>query len=241
MSLIYFLIIQVLFFGALVFVLHRILSRNVTHATGHLEALGQESMKKEEALKGRLEDTERLRRETLSKAKNEGERLQTEAKQQAADEKARIIAEAHKEAERIVEKANESQEVLKQELAEQTEEKALLRAKEILVSTLPEDIRKKLHEDWMQSLMNNGLAFDQFKPRKDETFQVTSAFPLESKQRNELKEHLKEALKHEVQFKETVDPKLVIGMVVSCGSLVLDGSLRFRIDKAIQEVKRASG
>ena len=65
---------------------------------------------------------------------------------------------------------------------------------------------------------------------------VTSAFPLEGKQRDRLSKKLKDVFKRDITIKENVDPKVVAGVVIKMGNLVLDGSLR---DKIREKIKNA--
>jgi F0F1-type ATP synthase delta subunit len=61
---------------------------------------------------------------------------------------------------------------------------------------------------------------------------VVSAFELDHKQRLALTAKMKEKLGFEVKLIEEKDPSIIAGLVVSIGSLFLDGSLRFKIQEA---------
>jgi F-type H+-transporting ATPase subunit delta len=61
--------------------------------------------------------------------------------------------------------------------------------------------------------------------------QVVSAFPLEDKQRDRLAKALQKRLRCEIRLTCAVDPHLIGGAVVRAGDLVIDGSLRARLDQ----------
>jgi F-type H+-transporting ATPase subunit delta len=61
--------------------------------------------------------------------------------------------------------------------------------------------------------------------------QVTSAFPLEAPQRERLAQALKKRLRCEIRLNCDVDPQLIGGAVVRAGDMVIDGSLRARLDR----------
>ena len=61
--------------------------------------------------------------------------------------------------------------------------------------------------------------------------EVVSAFPLEDKQRERLAQALQKRLRCEIRLTCAVDPNLIGGAIVRAGDLVIDGSLRARLDQ----------
>jgi F-type H+-transporting ATPase subunit delta len=61
--------------------------------------------------------------------------------------------------------------------------------------------------------------------------QVTSAAALDDAQRRRLTEALKKRLKREVRLTCDVDPSLIGGAIVRSGDLVIDGSLKARLER----------
>jgi F-type H+-transporting ATPase subunit delta len=64
---------------------------------------------------------------------------------------------------------------------------------------------------------------------------VVSAFNLTEAEEASLKLKLKEKLGFEVKLREEIDPTLICGLVVNIGSLILDGSLKFKIQGAARD------
>ena len=60
---------------------------------------------------------------------------------------------------------------------------------------------------------------------------VTSAYPLDEAQKAKLSEALSKRLERKVRLVNHVDPELIGGAVIRAGDLVIDGSLRGRVDK----------
>ncbi|MBU1061813.1 MAG: F0F1 ATP synthase subunit delta, partial [Candidatus Omnitrophica bacterium] len=58
---------------------------------------------------------------------------------------------------------------------------------------------------------------------------VLTAFPLSDSDRAELLKKVNKLLGSNMDLKEELDPKIVAGIIVEIGSLVLDGSLRHKI------------
>lgn len=65
---------------------------------------------------------------------------------------------------------------------------------------------------------------------------VTSAVPLDASQRERLAAALKARLRREVRLHESVDASLIGGAVVRSGDLVIDGSLKARLDRLAGDI-----
>ena len=66
--------------------------------------------------------------------------------------------------------------------------------------------------------------------------QVVSAFPLQPAQRDRLAVALKKRMGCEIRLSCDVDPQLIGGAVVRSGDMVIDGSLRARLDRLAGEI-----
>jgi F-type H+-transporting ATPase subunit delta len=65
---------------------------------------------------------------------------------------------------------------------------------------------------------------------------VTSAAPLDEQQQRTLSEALARKLKRQVRLHCDIDSKLIGGAVLKAGDLVIDGSLRSRLDRMAYEL-----
>jgi len=75
--------------------------------------------------------------------------------------------------------------------------------------------------------------FDQFKDEAEGIVDVTvtTAVPLEGSQLATLAAALQRRLRRQVRMQCTTDPRLIGGAVVRAGDLVIDGSVRTRLDR----------
>jgi F-type H+-transporting ATPase subunit delta len=80
--------------------------------------------------------------------------------------------------------------------------------------------------------------FDQLKDAEEGVVDVTvtSAAPLDDQQRQTLSQALARKLKRDVRLHCGIDPKLIGGAVLRAGDLVIDGSLRTRLDRIAYEL-----
>ena len=239
MSFLPFLLLQVVIFVGLVVVLRRILSRNLTSATVHLQGLSVEYGRRQEELKKRLEEAEQQYREQTTRAKSEAEQLVSRARQEAESSRVRLLEEARSESERIVQQGLESREAMRKEIEQRMELRAIERACELIQHALPDRLRRDIHAQWLEQLIREGLAQLDQVAADDHLREaaVVSAFPLTADQRQALRAHLTGKVSHELKLTESVDARLVAGLTITMGNLVLDGSLFSRLQQAARQAQ----
>ena len=101
----------------------------------------------------------------------------------------------------------------------------------LIEETLPEQFKQDAHAHWVEDLIKSG--FSELErlhiPPDMQEARIISAFALNEEQKRGINKRLKDALGREIAVKEEVDPKVVAGLIITMGSLVLDGSLKNRI------------
>ena len=225
------ILLQVFIFTGLVFFLRRILNRNVTSATTHLNQLATEYTKKEDQIKEQLEETDRQCKESILSARRDAQQQRKGILAQTQEERDKILNDAQQKGEEIVKQADRTRQALMAEINQKIEEEGLRRAAELVQQALPEHIREEIHHRWLEELTSS--SFEQLDrlhvPEGVLETKVVSAFALTSKQREDLKARIKKKLGRQIDLKEEVDASVIAGLIVNIGSLVLDGSLRFKI------------
>jgi F0F1-type ATP synthase membrane subunit b/b' len=233
-------LLLMLFIGALMFLALRfVLTQHFTKATGHLYALSQETLLQQEGLKKKLMEGDRHYQEQIAKAQEEGNKLRSKILQEADVAKQEVIQQAHKEAERIVQQAIQTRDALQKELNESMDAKAVERGAQLLQGVLPQGLRQAAHSQWVDELILNGLiSVEKLQvPDGAKEVKVASAFPLTPAQKKVLSDRLQKALGFEVTLQEKVEASLVAGIVITIGSLVLDGSLASRLREAARNAQ----
>jgi F0F1-type ATP synthase membrane subunit b/b' len=242
MLIVSFILLMALLFIGLVFFFRKILNRNVISATTHLEQLSAEYAKKEEQIKKQLEETQRQCQEITANAQKDAQQKREDIIKQSHEERERILNEAQQKGEELVEQADKTRQALMGEINHKIEEKALSQAAELLQKALPEHIREEIHHRWLKDLISS--SFEQLDrlhiPEGALEAKVISAFALTPEQRAALKAKIKERLGREIGLTEEIDSRVIAGLIVSIGTLVLDGSLRFKIQE-VSRVRETSG
>jgi F0F1-type ATP synthase delta subunit len=233
-----FILLQVVIFIGLIFMFRRIMTQNVASATRHLDELNQEYTNKEKEVNRLLEEAKQKSIQLIKEAQADAEKLRAQVTQETQEEKDRVINQARTQSEEIMQQAEKSRQALLGELEERISKEATTKACELIQNTLPEKFKQEVHTHWLEELIKEG--FSQLErlhvPQDVNTVKITSAFALDSEQRQALAKKLKSILGREMSIKEEVDPKVVAGLIISIGSLVLDGSLKNRIQEQAKNV-----
>jgi F0F1-type ATP synthase membrane subunit b/b' len=241
MSVLPFLLVQVVFFVGMVSVLLFIFNRKLMDAAGRLQSLSAEYTRRHEELKQRMGEAEQQYGEQISRAKAEADRLVSEANRDAESAKTRTLEAARAESERIVQQGLESRDALRRDMEQQVERRAIERACELIQATLPGQMRQDMQAQWMDDLIGDGLGqLAGLAAQEDVTeARVASAFPLTAAQQRALQAKLKEKLGRDLKVAYVTEERLVAGLTITLGSLVVDGSLATRLKRAVRDAQHA--
>ena len=225
------IMIQVVIFGILLAFLRVILTKNISTATSHLSELNQDYTQKLEEAQKRIRDADKYYDDMLLKAKSEAEKTRMQILKEAGESQQLIVNQSRKQSEEIIETAQKSKEALLAEVEQRIAQGATQKACELIQQILPEIITKPLHEIWVEALSKHGLEeLDRLNvAREVQEVTVVSAYSLTAAQKNELEKKIAVKLGREPVFKNEVDPDLIAGIRVRLGSVMIDGSLKFKV------------
>jgi F0F1-type ATP synthase delta subunit len=225
------IILLVLVFIVMIAVFQRIMKQNVVLATKHLDQMNQDYSRKEQEIDQQLEETRQKCHSMLSKAQEEAQSLKEKIINEAGIERDRTIEQARKHSEEIIKQADSSRKMLLSEINDRISKEAADKACELLQNTLPEQIKRDVHLHWLEELIASDYShLERLRIPKDaQEIKIVSAFELTDAQRRSLYKRLKDAIGKDMDTKEEVDPKIVSGVIIYIGSLVLDGSLKNKL------------
>ncbi len=225
------ILLQVIIFAALIMVFRGILNKNVVQATQHLDELNEDYSRKEKEADRLLKEAQQKYDALMAKVREDAEKEKERIVKGAEAERDKMINQARVQGEEMIRQADKARQLLIQELEERIAKGAVEKACELIQNTLPDKFRQDVHSEWTEELITDSL--DELKhlqiPEGINEAVVTSAFPLNDEQRKNLFKKLKQLLDRDVELTEKTDPKIVAGIVVSIGNLVLDGSLKNKI------------
>jgi len=237
------ILIQLIIFMGLILVFRRVLNNNVLTATQHLAELNEDYDKKEREVNTRLEEARRKSGEMVAKAREEAEKEKEKVTKEAETERDKILKEARASSEGIMQQADKSRKLLLSELDERISKEAAKKASGLIQHALPEQFKRDIHHLWMKELAEDSLKqIERLRiPEEVKEIKITSAFSLREEERKNLSKRLEELLGREVVLKEEVNPDIIAGLVVTMGSLVLDGSLKNKIREQAESIGNEDG
>lgn len=233
------LFVQLLIFVALALLLRHFLTTNIREATAHLQKLSQDYTQKLEDLKKQKQEAEKYHSETLSKAKEEAEQLKQKLIEEGHSTKKEMLDQAHQQVEEIVKRAQTAAELILKEQNQNIRAITLEKMHQLVVELMPGTMSEQTHSQWVDGLIHNG--FDQLSNMNVsdhvEEVKAVAAFPLKPKEKSDLENRLSRKIGRPIHLKEEIDPKLILGVRLNIDSLVIDGSLQFRIQEWLRHAQ----
>ena len=236
MLIISFLILAALIFAVMVFSLRKIFSQNITSATSHLEKIASDYATKEEEIKKQYEEASHKSQEIIVNTQKDLQAQKEQMAKETQDQKQKILDAAQSKADEMLKQAEASCQMLLKEMNRKIDERALLKAEELLKTVLPEGLRQEIHKKWIEELLAGGVTqLDRLKiPDDSVTAFIITPYALDTKQRNSLQETVSQKLGRQITLVEKIDPSTVAGLTITVGNLVFDGSLRFKIQEEVR-------
>jgi len=227
------LLAQILVFGVLVMVMRYFLKRNIGSASSHIQELTRDCAQKLEEAKKKMEEANQYREKVLADSKEEGERLKQQLIQEGRQVKEEMLQQARQQSEDIVRRAQASAENLMAELEQKIDSRSAVKASEMVKKLLVGKLTEEAHAGWIEELVQNG--FDGLSrlnlPDDLREAEVVTAFPLKPSEKSLLKDRLSEVTGRTIHLKEQVDPELILGVRLTMGRVVIDGSWRSKVEE----------
>ncbi len=237
MIIVSFILLQIFIFGGLAFFIKHLLTRNVTSATSHLQGMIKENTEKQEEMQNKIAEAEKDYASKIKKAKEEAEQIAKEGHKEIEQDRDKIISQAHDQSEELMTRAQKTCETMLADMDKIVNQKAVERAGELICKVLPEKNCRDIHQEWVSSLINQGLnSLDRLRiPNDISQIEVITAFALTDQEKDDLHKHLEDHLDLNLSIDEKVQTDIVAGLIINIGTLVLDGSFANKIREVIHE------
>ena len=233
---IYLIVLQILIFIGLVYFLKSILTRKISKATVDLENMSKDYVSKKEEASQLIEKAQREAKVIAARETQAAEEAKIQLIKEAQDAREQILKEANKRGLAITEKAERNVEFFRKEMDQKVDERAKEKVFTLIQKTIPQEFLKDIHERWVDEFGKGDLDLKNLKlPEKVKDVKIVSAFPIIDHQQSNLKEKLKKKIGAEVIIKNETDASLIVGFVMTIGSVVIDVSLKHKIQKGMQE------
>jgi hypothetical protein len=237
------MIVGIVVFGiVMIMIITRTVKTQLVGQTSQLDLQQAALDQKDAEISKKLEDLKRQSQEIIANAQKEALAHKEALEKQLLQERAKVMAEAHQQADEVIKQADNARLALMAEMNNRIDERAVVKAAELLSSAMPENIRRDIHQAWFEALLSSSYdQLDRLKiPEGSDQVKVVSAFALSDDQRQRLKDKLQEKLGFNITLVEELDAAMIAGLVVSIGSLFMDGSLKFKIEEVARGQQQGS-
>ena len=233
------IIFQGLIFAGLIYVLRQFMSGHVTGAVDHLQKLNEEMVREQQAMKQKMAEAEKEYEIKMAKLQQDVTAKQTEAREAANKTIDESRTKALADREKIISEAIDTRDKMRQEIMAEMEIKMIDQSRSLVSEMASGDMGKLIHEMLLKEVIDglNEVPMDNFQT-KENTASLTSAYALSADEKKKLSAVLKEKLKRDVEIREETDVSLVGGVVLRCGTLVMDGSLANRLKEVAARLKK---
>ena len=236
--LIQLLVIQIVTFVAIIFLLRFLFSRHLKAALDRLNNLHEENLAKEEELNEELKRAKEESQVEIERGKVEAERIIEDGKKEAARMRLSLEEEAKAQAAKIVAMGKVEAEKMKESLVKDMQGQSVELASRMISELLIDADKVALQYQFANEIIEeiSRLPKEQFSVQSKE-IKVTSSYPLLERQREELKKVLSVKLGRAPEIKEEIDPKLIGGLILNIGGMVIDGTLKNKLQRIIPYLK----
>jgi F-type H+-transporting ATPase subunit b len=239
MLLFQFLILQIIVFGAVLFLLKKILSGDTESAVTRLNRVYQELLKKQEELTQKIQAAEKeyaQKKEESIQIKN---KMMSEVVEESRQKKDEMMKAAKAEADELIEKARAATEKNYHEIEKEVGAKTIDYAADIIHLVFTQGMIDALHREMVNEFIAGGEKFDltTVGSQLDQLI-IRTALPLTEDEKNKISTLVLTKLKRPLKIEETVDKVLIAGMLLQFGTLILDGSIFNALKEASWQAKK---
>lgn len=221
-----FIMLQVLVFGAVIFIMKKILTNDTQAAVGRLDTAYQDLLKKQKELTTKIEEAEKEYAEKKEQAGQITRKMKNEATEEIRNQKEETLKATKLAADEILGRAHAAADTFRHEVEVQVARKWIAKTLDVLGRSFDETTVKQLHDTMVEDFARRGKDFDLSGVGAHVTeLTIYAALPLVEDQRKLLREMVAEKLGRELEFKEEAKPELIAGVCLAFGTLEVDGSL----------------
>lgn len=235
-----FIILQVIVFSAVIFFMKKILSSDTQAAVGRLDGVYKDLLNKQKELNEKIEEAEKEYEAKKEEAVKITEEYKSQANEEMRQKKDELIKQAKAQADEILERAKASVDELRDKLKREVASEGVDTAGKILKSALLKHTNEAFHNLIVDDFLENAKDFDLSKVGSHiETVQVRSPYSLTDQHKAKIRSFIAGKIDRELKIEEITDSKVIAGIALQFGSLLLDGSLASTVNDSSENIKEA--
>lgn len=233
------ILIQLSTFAILIFVLRFLFYRHLAYSLKRLKEVKEETEMRQAQLRDEVERAKLDYTAEVEKGKQQAKTIIASAKKEAEILMQRIQDEAYGERDRIISHGKDDIEHLRQKILQDVSGEAVYYAQEMVCAIFDQGKRMGLHRQFISEVVD-----DIEKLNKEsfsiacENIKIVSAIALTAEERNRLVKVFTSKMNCAVKLQEELSPDIIAGLLINVGELVIDGSLKNKLEKAVVIIKK---
>jgi len=237
--LIQFIILQVLVFGVIIFFIKKILTKDAQSAETQLNQVYEELLEKQKVVSQQIEEAEKELIARREEAASVVSKLKKEAQAELVVKEDAVMKEAKAQADEMVQKSRAAADDLRRRLQKEESAKVLSYAAMVVQQSLSENVIAVLHRQMVKEFIHRGEELDFSNVNSDVAeLKINSALPLTEEEKSSIDALIKKKLKRELKSQEFHDEKLIAGVTLEFGTLLLDGCFASAINDTVLAQKK---
>ncbi|MBP9732937.1 MAG: F0F1 ATP synthase subunit delta [Candidatus Omnitrophica bacterium] len=239
MLIIGFVVAQIIILGVVIALLRRLIFSDTNSAINRLTKLDNMNREKEKLLARKLEQAQKQIDEQKQVIQDEEQRIKAEARRAANQLHEDIIKKAKEEGDDIIRKAQAARDQIRMDAMIEAEGKMIEICSEILNKTLAAVVQVSMNEKLVEEFIAELDKADLSKINSDvNEIEIISSMPVSVADQEKIKKTLQTKLNRQVRLYTNEDPKLLGGILMKIGTMVVDGSLAERVNEAAAQMKQ---
>lgn len=238
MLIIQFLVLTFVVSGVIIFVMKKLLFDTTQGAVNRLSKETQDVRAKQAELNEKIKQAN----EELVKRRAEADaltvKMKEDAENKAKEEREKIVQKARQDAEEIINKAQKTKDEIRRVIQKEMDMKAVDFTVVMLNELLSANTKGAFNESLINDFLVNVETVDMTMLSEEvNVAEVVVASPLDEKLRNRLSDILSKKLGRVVQINTQINEKILAGIILTFGSLSLNGSLQHMLKEKGVEIK----
>jgi F0F1-type ATP synthase membrane subunit b/b' len=232
--------VQIVTFLALVVILRQIMFSASRKEIERLRELNAENQKKAEKLAKELDRAEREHQRKIEKAEEELKILRASTREESERQKEQILKKAREDGDKIVNQALSVKERIRQELQGKLQEQSIQLGVRMIGKVLTEDRMKWFHDGLVNDVIAEMRQIDPATFAGIDTNKegvVRTPYELSNELIQQIGDALTTAAGRNITVLQATDKDVIAGLVITIGSLMIDGSLAGKLRQAADETR----
>lgn len=239
LTFIYFIILQIIVFSGIIYFLKKILFKDTESAEKRLGVVYEDLVKKQKDLTEKIEEGEREFQVKKEEAAAIAEKMATQALEETRKKEEEILKKARAEADDILAKAHGSRDTFYHSLEVEANKKMIDYVAEVLKNVFDSKTELLIHTQFVRNFIEQAKKSDLATvDAKGQAFVLRSAMPLKKEEKDEIMGILSEKLgTKDLKIEEVEDKKLIAGIALQIGTLLLEGNFANSVKDAANQYK----